>query len=56
MAVKDIKEYEIIKQYYMEDLNSQAYLLKHKRQEQELRYYQMMIIIKFLILVLEHRK
>ena len=31
MAVKDIKEYEIIKQYYMEDLNSQAYLLKHKK-------------------------
>ena len=55
MAVKDIKEYEIIKQYYMEDLNSQAYLLKHKKTGARMRYYQMMIIIKFLILVLEHR-
>lgn len=29
MKISDIKEYEILKEYYMEDLQSQAYLLKH---------------------------
>lgn len=31
MDIKNIKEYEIIKDYYINDLQSQAFLLKHKK-------------------------
>lgn len=31
MKLNEIKEYEVIKEYYMEDLQSDAYLLRHKK-------------------------
>lgn len=31
MKISDIKEYQVLKNYYMEDMQSQAYLLKHKK-------------------------
>lgn len=55
MEVKDLQQYEIIINKHIEEVNSNAYLLKHKKQVQELLSYQTMMTIKFLILVLEHR-
>ena len=51
MEVKDLQQYEIIINKHIEEVNSNAYLLKHKK----LLSYQTMMTIKFLILVLEHR-
>ncbi|MCR5836389.1 MAG: insulinase family protein [Lachnospiraceae bacterium] len=31
MNINELKAYEVLKDYYMEDLNSRAYLLKHKK-------------------------
>lgn len=48
MTIHDLAEYEILDEHRVEDVQSDGFILRHKKVVQGLPFYQIMMIIRYL--------
>lgn len=49
MTIHDLAEYEILDEHRVEDVQSDGFILRHKKVVQGLPFYQIMMIIRYFI-------
>ena len=49
MTIHDLAEYEILDEHRVEDVQSDGFILRHKKSGAGLPFYQIMMIIRYFI-------